>query len=145
MSKRDIRLIFEDIIESSDRIADYIGDYSREEFEADQKTIDAVVRNIEIIGEAVSNIPPEIRIKYPEIPWTKIVGVRNIVIHRYFGVDINTLWIIIKEQIPVFKEQVSEILNEEMICHEGDLKEGNEITEIDKNGEFMDFETENYH
>lgn len=145
MSKRDIILIFEDIIESSDRIADYIGDYSREEFDADQKTIDAVVRNIEIVGEAVANIPEEVRIKYPEIPWTKIVGVRNIVIHRYFGVDTNTLWIIIKEQIPVFKEQVSEIINKEMIHHERNLREGKEITEIDKNGEFVDFEPENYH
>jgi uncharacterized protein with HEPN domain len=145
MSKRDIILILEDIIESSDRIADYIGDYSREEFESDQKTIDAVVRNIEIIGEDVANIPEEIRIRYLETPWTKIVGVRNIVIRRDFGVDINTVWIIIKEQIPVFKEQVSEILNEEMICHEGDLKEGKEITEIDTNGEFVEFEPENYH
>jgi len=59
MSKRDIRLIFEDIIEASGRISDYIGDYSREEFQTDQKTIDAVVRNIEIIGEAIANIPPE--------------------------------------------------------------------------------------
>jgi uncharacterized protein with HEPN domain len=110
MSKRDIRLIVEDIIEASNRISDYVGDFSKDEFEGDQKTIDAVVRNIEIIGEAVSTIPPEIRRKYPEIPWTKIVGVRNIVIHRYFGVDTGTLWMIIKEQIPRFKEQISVII-----------------------------------
>jgi len=118
MSKRDIGLIFEDIIEASNRISDYLGDYSKEEFESDQKTIDAVVRNIEIIGEAVSTISLDIRRKYSEIPWTKIIGVRNIVIHRYFGVDTGTLWIIIKEQIPEFKEQISVISKEEMIRYE---------------------------
>ncbi len=68
MSKRDIILIFDDIIEASNRISAYIGQYSKEGFLGDQKTIDAVVRNVEIIGEAVSQIPLEIRKKYPEIP-----------------------------------------------------------------------------
>jgi uncharacterized protein with HEPN domain len=122
VSKRDIRLIFEDIIDASDRISDYIQDYSKEEFKGDQKTIDAVVRNIEIIGEAVSNISPDIRMKFSEIPWTKIVGVRNIVIHRYFGVDTDTLWIIIKEQIPKFKDQISAIVEEEIQRCERDLQ-----------------------
>lgn len=109
MSKRDIKLILDDIIVASERISEYIGKYSKEEFSGDQKTIDAVIRNIEIIGDAVTQIPLEIRREFPEIPWSKIVGVRNIVIHRYFGVDIETLWIIIKEQIPRLKEQVSAI------------------------------------
>lgn len=113
MSKRDIKLIFDDIIEASNRISAYIDQYSKEGFLGDQKTIDAVVRNVEIIGEAVSQIPLEIRKKYPEIPWSKNVGVRNIVIHRYFGVDTDTLWIIIHEQIPKFKEQVSVIIQKD--------------------------------
>jgi len=122
MSKRDIILFFEDIIDASNRISDYIGDCSKEEFVGDQKTIDAVVRNVEIIGEAVSNIPLEIRMKFSEIPWTKIVGIRNIVIHRYFGVDTDSLWIIVKEQIPKFKEQISVIKKEEMKRCNLDLK-----------------------
>ena len=116
MSRRDIRLLFDDIIEASERISVYIGNYTREEFECDQKTIDAVVRNMEIIGEAVSAIPLDIRRNYPDVPWTKIVGVRNIVIHRYFGVDTGTLWVIIKEQIPKLKEQVSHITKGWMNC-----------------------------
>jgi len=117
MSKRDITLSLEDITEAIERISDYIGDYSKEEFQKDQKTIDAVVRNIEIIGEAVSNIPKEFREKYPHIPWKKIVGVRNIVIHKYFGVDTNTLWIIINEQLSEFKLQISMITSDEPKDH----------------------------
>ena len=112
MSKRDITLFFEDIIEATELISEYIGDYSKEEFQNDRKTIDAVVRNIEIIGEAVSKIPDKFREKYPHIPWKKIVGVRNIVIHNYFGVDTNTLWFIVREQLPAFKSEVSQIIQE---------------------------------
>jgi len=110
MSRRDIRLTLEDIIEAIDRISEYIGDYSKEEFQNDQKTIDAVVRNMEIIGEAVSNIPEKFRNKYPQIPWKKIVGVRNIVIHKYFGVDTNTLWVIVTAQLTELKSQISMII-----------------------------------
>ncbi len=114
MSKRDITLFLEDIVEAIERISEYTGDYSQEEFQNDQKTIDAVVRNIEIIGEAVSNIPDELRNKHPQIPWKKIVGARNIVIHKYFGVDTNTLWIIITKQLPEFKSQISMIIDEKI-------------------------------
>ena len=112
MSKRDPEILFDDITEAIERINDYIGDYSRDDFKNDQKTIDAVVRNVEIIGEAASNIPESIRNRYSEIPWKKIVGVRNIVIHKYFGVDTDTLWIIIKEQLPDLKSLISIIVNE---------------------------------
>lgn len=110
MSKRDPEIFFEDINEAIERITDYIGDYSLDDFQNDRKTIDAVVRNMEIIGEAASNIPESIRSKHPGIPWKKIVGVRNIVIHKYFGVDTDTLWVIIKEQLPELKSQISEII-----------------------------------
>ena len=75
-------------------------------------SIDAVIRNIEIIGEAVSTRPDEIREKYPHIPWKKIVDVRNIVIYNYFGVDTNTLWFILQEQLPAFKSEVSQIIHD---------------------------------
>jgi len=112
MSKRDPAVFLEDILEAAERISEYVGDLSKDEFQDDQKTIDAVVRNIEIIGEAASNIPEDIRNKYPEIPWKKIVGVRNIVIHKYFGVDTDTLWVIIKEQLPELKSQINTIISE---------------------------------
>ena len=112
MSRRDISLFLEDILEAISRISEYIGTCSEEEFLHDHKTIDAVIRNIEIIGEAVSNLPDEFRINYPHIPWNKIVGVRNIVIHNYFGVDTGTLWVIIHEQLPELSVQISIILSE---------------------------------
>ncbi len=112
MSKRDPVVFLEDILEAAERISEYVRDLSKEEFQNDQKTIDAVVRNIEIIGEAASNIPEDIRNKYPEIPWKKIVGVRNIVIHKYFGVDTGTLWVIIREQLPELKSQINTIISE---------------------------------
>lgn len=71
MSKRDPEVFFEDIVKAADKISKYIKDYSKEEFQNDSKTVDAVVRNIEIIGEAVTNIPDDLRSKYADIPWKK--------------------------------------------------------------------------
>ncbi|KJU83486.1 protein containing DUF86 [Candidatus Magnetobacterium bavaricum] len=70
------------------------------EFLGDQRTFDAVVRNIQIIGEAVKHIPKEVRQKHPEIEWTSIMGLRNIVIHEYFGIDKDIIWNICKNKAP---------------------------------------------
>ncbi|MBP2133236.1 uncharacterized protein with HEPN domain [Methanomicrobium sp. W14] len=111
MSKRDVLISVDDIIEAAERISDYIKYYSKEDFETDQKTIDAVVRNIEIIGEAASNIPEDFRCRYPQIPWKRIVGTRNIVIHKYFGVDTGILWFIIQKQLPELKLQMIKMIH----------------------------------
>lgn len=106
MPKRDIDLYLEDIKSSIGKIQSYTKDLSFNEFSQDGKTIDAVVRNLEIIGEAVRNIPAEIRIKYPKIPWKEITGTRDKVIHEYFGVDLEILWQTAKEDIPALKKQL---------------------------------------
>ena len=82
---------------------------SFEDFRNDGKTKDAVIRNLEIIGEAVNRIPKEIKRKYPNIPWQQIIGMRNKVIHEYFGVDVGILWKTIREDIPSFKRSIKKI------------------------------------
>jgi len=83
---------------------------SFEEFEKDQKTIDAVIRNFEIIGEASNKLPKEFREKHPDVPWKSIIGLRNILIHDYLGVDIVAVWGNIKQELSSLKEQIKSIL-----------------------------------
>ena len=112
MSKRDVRLFLYDILECIEKIERYTRDLSFDEFVRNDLVIDAVIRNLEIIGEAVKNIPEDIRSKYPDIPWKQIIGFRNIVIHHYFGVDLNIVWTIVRLQLPYLKKSVEKIVEE---------------------------------
>lgn len=109
MSKRNITLYLDDITTSIDKIETYTKGLSYDSFSNDPKTVDAVVRNLEIIGEAAKNIPKEIRVKYPEIPWKPIMGTRDKVIHEYFGIDLEILWKTLQEDIPQLKVQIAKI------------------------------------
>jgi len=90
----------------------YTKDISFNEFARNDLVVDAVIRNLEIIGEAVKNIPEDIRSKYPDIPWKQIVGFRNIVIHHYFGVDLSIVWTVIKRHLKELKPKIETILRE---------------------------------
>ncbi|UCG70087.1 MAG: DUF86 domain-containing protein [Thermoplasmata archaeon] len=109
MNKRNNRLYVKDILESIKRIENYISDQSYDEFIKNDMIRDAVLRNLEVIGEAAKNIPDAIREKYPDVPWKRIIGLRNIVIHEYFGVDFENIWKIIKENIPEIKPFIEKI------------------------------------
>ena len=109
MSKRGDKLYLEDIKESIKKIEKYTKGMSFAVFARDMRTIDAVVRNISVIGEAVKNISKETKSKNPEISWREIIGMRNKVIHEYFGIDEEILWKTIKEDIPIFKKQIFKI------------------------------------
>lgn len=112
MSKRDWKILFDDIIESITRIEEYTLNLSFEDFAYNSLVIDGVVRNIEIIGEASKNIPQEIQNKFEDIPWKKLKGIRNRIVHEYFAVDISIIWYIAQNELNPLKKTLSKHLNE---------------------------------
>ena len=111
MSKRTPKLLLEDLIESAEKILQYTKGISFEEFSKDNKTVDAVIRNFEIIEEASNLLPDEIKDKYSEIDWHRIRGFRNRIVHDYFGVDLQIIWKIIFDQIPGLITEISKIIH----------------------------------
>lgn len=107
--KRIAELYIDDIFDAIKKIEKYIEGFNFDSFSQDQKTVDAVIRNFEIIGEAAKNIPLEARKKYSQIPWMSMAGTRDKLIHEYFGVNFKVLWKTIKEDLPYLKEKISEI------------------------------------
>lgn len=102
MSKRDLILLLEDMLESALKIKRYTTNLDYDQFLADDKTIDAVVRNFEIIGEAANRIDPDFRIINSEIDWRRIRGFRNRIVHDYFGIDYEIVWTIIERDLENF-------------------------------------------
>jgi uncharacterized protein with HEPN domain len=109
MFKRDWKLFVEDILESVEKIEEYVKDMTLDDFKQDRKTTDAVVRNFEIIGEASRYIPDDIKIKFQNVDWKAIAGLRNRIAHEYFGISLAIVWEIIKGELPILKEQMKEI------------------------------------
>lgn len=99
MSKRDILLLLDDMLQSALKIKRYTKDIDYDSFVKDEKTIDAVVRNFEIIGEAANRIDPDFRNSNPEIEWKRIRGFRNRIVHDYFGIDYEIVWSIIESYL----------------------------------------------
>lgn len=106
---RDHRLYLDDISAAIKKIEKYSKGYNAQKLKNDDLVIDGIARNLEIIGEAAKNIPRAIKEKYPEIEWKKIAGLRDVLAHEYFGVDIEILWDIVKNKIPDFKKKLSKI------------------------------------
>jgi uncharacterized protein with HEPN domain len=110
--KRGYKLFIHDIKDCLAQIDEFVGNMTLEEFKADEKTSSAVVRKIEIIGEATKNVPKEIRQKYKELPWSDMAKMRDKIIHGYFGIDYEIVWKTIKERLPEIKPKIENILQE---------------------------------
>jgi len=108
--KKDIRIFIQDIWESIQKIEEYTHGMSREEFYRAGQVQDAVIRRLEIIGEAAKNIPEDFRNKHREIQWKQIAGMRDILIHGYFDVKLERVWMVAKRDLPDLKRKISKIL-----------------------------------
>lgn len=112
MSNRPADLLLDDIRESIAKIGRYTAGLDQAGFEADEKGVDAVVRNLEIIGEAARQMPEEFTRRNPQIEWRKIAGLRNRIVHDYFGLDLEIIWQIIRSDLPALKRQLPPKENE---------------------------------
>jgi len=109
MSERDFRLYLSDIIESGNAVLEYVEGCDYEDFSRDRKTYSAVIREFEIIGKAVGKLPEEIREKRKDIVWQDIKDFRNLVIHEYFGVDLEIIWQVIHNELPLLLNAAKEL------------------------------------
>ena len=109
---KEHRVYIEDIKEATNKIEKYTRNLAFTKFRKNDLVIDAVIRNLEIIGEATKRIPNHVKEKAPDIEWKKIAGLRDILIHEYFGVDLEIIWDIVKNKLPTLNKRVIQILKE---------------------------------
>jgi uncharacterized protein with HEPN domain len=101
------------MLDAISAISDFVRDTEFDAFRKDRKTVDAVVRNLEVVGEAARFVPDEIRERFPGIPWQDVVGMRSILIHQYFGIDFDILWTTVRKDLPALASALKSILDSE--------------------------------
>ena len=111
MKKRDYKLFIQDIVDAMGRIEEFVGDMTLDELEEDEKTSSAVIRKFEVIGEAVKHIPKKVKEEHKDIQWKSMAGMRDRLIHAYFGIDYKLVWAAIKAEIPKLKPKLKKILS----------------------------------
>ncbi len=109
MSKRDAGVLLEDIRDAMRKVSSYIDGMDLAAFMADEKTVDAVIRNIGVIGEAAKQLPEDFKAAHPEIPWHQVAGMRNRLIHDYAGVDLEIVWQVASAALPAMAAEISRI------------------------------------
>ena len=117
--KRDYLLFIEDVLTCIEKIERYTSNVSFGDFSGNDMAVDAVIRNFEIIGEAVKKIPEEIKTRYADVEWKEAAGFRDVLIHDYFGIDIEAVWDTVRNNIPPFKKQMLKVLESEKASERG--------------------------
>ena len=108
---RDEMMYLQDIADSCARISEYVRGLSKTELIRDQRTYDAVVRNLEIVGEAAKHVSPKLRSRLPEVNWRKVAGMRDMLAHAYFGIDNDILWDVVQHKIPQLAQSINSFLH----------------------------------
>jgi len=114
MQTREYIFYLEDMVQSIDKIANYLQNIDYDQFLKNDMLIDAVIRNFEIIGEAANNVPFEIQEKYADVPWTKMYRLRNIVVHHYHGIDYEMIWEIVRNNLPQNRIDLQNVIDNVM-------------------------------
>lgn len=109
MSKRDSKLLITDILEAIEKIENYVANFNYQSFIHDEKTADAVVRNLEVIGEAANRLSQEFKSQNSTVEWNKIVGLRHRIVHDYFGIDLDIIWSILEKDLSKLKKSIQKI------------------------------------
>ena len=112
MPSRDWQFRIQDILECISRIDSYTTGMTYPAFRDNQLVIDAVVRNLEVIGEAANHVPAEVQLRFPDLPWAEMRGIRNLLIHEYFGVSVEIVWKTVRENLPSIVPGLQELLTE---------------------------------
>ncbi len=107
---RESRLFLEDIVACCDKVGRYTLGLTLDKFRATEMVVDAVARNLELVGEASKRLPDDLRQRYPDVPWRKMAGLRDVIVHGYFGIDIALLWDIAQKDVPVVRHKIAAIL-----------------------------------
>jgi uncharacterized protein with HEPN domain len=107
---RDFRDYLEDILTAIDDLAEFTTGFSFDTFVHDRKTINAVIRSLEVLGEAAKRIPEDLRISAPGVPWKYMAGMRDKLIHEYIGVDLSIVWTVIKNELPPLRPEIERLL-----------------------------------
>ena len=110
MNQRTSKIFIEDILQAINKIERFTGELKFKDFEQNELVIDGVLRNLEVIGEASRHIPETIRLKYTDIPWQRMVGFRNFLIHAYFNVDLTIVWQVVQVNLPETKAFIEAML-----------------------------------
>ena len=111
--KKDSKVFLTHILESIELIQEYSKKAPETKFHKDRFLQDAIIRRLEIIGEAVKNLPTSFKAKHPDIPWRQMAGMRDVLIHEYFDVDLFLTWKVVKQELPLVQKKLSEILSED--------------------------------